>query len=444
MAGDSMLLDDDEDYASDQDSDFAPDDGDDAAHGGGADQDGGSSDDDDDSDDSNDGDGNGTGSDSKPALGSLQDTAATAAAAAAAATTSSSAGAAAAKGRKREHGQDNDDGFENSGDEAIIQKGQKKLSRNKKKKNKTQRGGDQGDEDDEDEDEGGVEGGLIKTRSMRAAEKAERRDRGVVPSGPVTINVDDLWAQMSAGSVLPGKESGHDRVSGAVAADSSSSAAGADKENQEPGTGSADGDVDMTTGDKTKSKMQTSAGGGSDALAMIKIKRTYNFAGKVHTEEKLVARDSAEAKLYIASLDPKSAEYIALTTSTSASDGDNGAAANADEEASLRRPRKAFRSIFEPVIADPSSLQRSDLNLGLSATLQLREAAFRQGKAKKLNVVEKSRMDWAGFVDKEGIKDELELAGRSKESYAHRQDFLSRVEANREDEARRARLAGRG
>ena len=52
-------------------------------------------------------------------------------------------------------------------------------------------------------------------------------------------------------------------------------------------------------------------------------------------------------------------------------------------------------------------------------------------------------MDWAGFVDKEGIKDELELAGKSKDSYAARQDFLARSEFRREDEARRARLGVR-
>lgn len=41
-------------------------------------------------------------------------------------------------------------------------------------------------------------------------------------------------------------------------------------------------------------------------------------------------------------------------------------------------------------------------------------------KVKKLNIVEKSRMDWVGFVDKEGIKDELELVGKSKDFYVVR------------------------
>ena len=152
---------------------------------------------------------------------------------------------------------------------------------------------------------------------------------------------------------------------------------------------------------------------------MIKIKRTYNFAGKVHTEEKMVARDSAEAKLYLASL------------------GEN-AEPDAGDEPQRRMPRKAFRSAFEPVIDQLT--QRSDLNLGMTVRLKVRELAK---EAKKLNVVEKSKMDWAGFVDKEGIKDELALAGKSKDSYTARQDFLARSEARREEDARRVRLAGK-
>jgi hypothetical protein len=160
-----------------------------------------------------------------------------------------------------------------------------------------------------------------------------------------------------------------------------------------------------------------------DPSALIRIKQTYNFAGRVHTEEKLVARDSAEAKLYFAS------KGLPVPTA-------------ADEETDLptkRVARKAFRSAFEPAMTDPTP-QRSDLNLGVSARTQAGKEAQ---QARKLNTVEKSRMDWAGFVDKEGIKDELELAGKSKDSYAARQDFLARSEFRREDEARRARLGVR-
>lgn len=149
---------------------------------------------------------------------------------------------------------------------------------------------------------------------------------------------------------------------------------------------------------------------------MIRIKRTYNFAGKVHTEEKMVPRDSAEAKLYLESEEGK---------------------APLDASPPKRATRKAFRSAFEPIT--DALAKRSDLNLGMAARLQ----ASKDAEAKKLNTVEKSRMDWAGYVDKEGIKDELKLAGKSKHSYAARQDFLARSEALREEESRRARMAGR-
>lgn len=55
-------------------------------------------------------------------------------------------------------GEDGDAGFENSGDEAIIEKGKKRRKR-----------GQQPARAGLDEEEGG-EGGLIKTRSMRAVE----------------------------------------------------------------------------------------------------------------------------------------------------------------------------------------------------------------------------------------------------------------------------------
>ncbi|KAI8952051.1 bucentaur or craniofacial development-domain-containing protein [Xylaria longipes] len=281
--------------------------------------------------------------------------------------------------RKRINGDAAEGDLENSGDETIIHKGRKRQKKAKRT--------------DGDAEEEGGEGGLIKTRRQRALEKAERKSHAV--SGPVTINVDDLWAQMVAAPLIPSNNDVQE-----------------DKENQQPSQGGAN-----VTADATKTVPENSSD--TNTSGMIKIKRTYNFAGKVHTEEKLVARDSAEAKLYLASLGPNLAE--------------------AEDEQPKRKPRKAFRSIFEPVVEGLA--HRADLKLGMNIRLELRE---QQAKAKKLNVVEKSRMDWAGFVDKEGIKDELELASKSKESFVSRQDFLHRVEAKKDEEARRARMAGRG
>ncbi|KAM7202339.1 Bucentaur or craniofacial development domain containing protein [Naviculisporaceae sp. PSN 640] len=267
-----------------------------------------------------------------------------------------------------------------SGDEAIIQKAKKRQKRKAK------------DGQDKDEDEGG-EGGLVKTRSMRAAEKEERRT--ALPKGQVTIDVDALWAQMTSEPVIPNTT-------------------------QKP----KETAVDASPVRMTKEAPVATDSSASKQPDTILIKRTYNFAGKVHTEEKLVARDSAEAKLYLASLGDENGDGAAIPESTSPK----------------RVLKKAFRSAFEPIT--DNGTQRSDLSLGVSVRLRARELA-NEANTKKLNTVEKSRMDWAGYVDKEGIKDELELAGKSKESYAARQEFLARSEAKREEDARRVRLAGK-
>ncbi len=158
---------------------------------------------------------------------------------------------------------------------------------------------------------------------------------------------------------------------------------------------------------------------------MIMIQRTYNFAGKIHVEEKLVARDSAEARLWLRS-----------------QPSGKGPPQPSDPNITkpLRPPKKARRSIFEP-IGEPLP-QRADLRFGVSSIARngpgngLNNGA----QAKKLNTVEKSKMDWAGFVDKEGIKDELETAGKAKGAYLDQREFLVRVEEKREEEARKARM----
>lgn len=157
---------------------------------------------------------------------------------------------------------------------------------------------------------------------------------------------------------------------------------------------------------------------------MVMIKRTYNFAGKVHVEQKLVPRNSAEAKLFLASQpDPSSAPAPETTSS--------------DPFTKPKRPPKlARRSVFEPIVE--GLLKRTDLHFGVRKESDV-ELTGITGKEKKLNTVEKSAMDWAGFVDKAGIKDDLDAAGKSKGAYRARQEFLARVEQKKEEEARRAR-----
>lgn len=98
-------------------------------------------------------------------------------------------------------------------------------------------------------------------------------------------------------------------------------------------------------------------------------------------------RDSAEAKAYFA----------------------NAEATAAKQSTPVARPRKR-----------PSAL----------------EAAAGK-KAPKLNTLEKSRLDWAGFVDQEGIGDDLKR--HNKGGYLQEQDFLHRVSAKRDADWKGAR-----
>ncbi|KAM0127041.1 hypothetical protein ACHAO1_009730 [Botrytis cinerea] len=296
---------------------------------------------------------------------------------------------------KRKRGNDEeaeDAGFENSGDEAIIEKGLKK------RKKKSKKGGK------EEEDEGG-EGGLVKTRSMRAQEKVEKKP--LADTKAATVDVDALWATMISGNPIP--SSSTEPKPSSQATNTSTS----------PKTGRKSPELHRGT------RERNNFNDGPDSMVMIK--RTYNFAGKVVTEQKLVPKDSAEAKLFLASQE------------SAAKEGEAG------KETELfvkpkRGLKKARRSIFEPAV-ESLMPQRTDLYFGQAAVARnLSNSVGATGKeAKKLNTVEKSAMDWAGFVDKEGYKDELDAAGKKKGAYGERQAFLARVEAKKVEDERRAR-----
>lgn len=148
---------------------------------------------------------------------------------------------------------------------------------------------------------------------------------------------------------------------------------------------------------------------------MIKIKRTYKFAGDMITEEKVVPKDSAEAKAFLSS--GENVEYAEV----------NGTK-TADATSHFRRPlRKISRFDPNPTGTIKKSWEKQPVEVGAGP---------------KINTVEKSRLDWAQYVDEAGIKDELRVHSRAKEGYIGRMDFLGRVEAKRDDEARQARLKG--
>ncbi|KAI1003786.1 hypothetical protein K3495_g4422 [Podosphaera aphanis] len=282
--------------------------------------------------------------------------------------------------------------FENSGDETVIVQGKKKA---KKKAKKNAKEGQQKTYTAED-----VEGqdSLIRTRSMYALDKVERKKTSM-PTTAVTIDVDAVWQAMVSGKPLPTMET----LSAAKANSCLSEMVDGSQNLHESCTDTHAQDTIIDDGQNS----------------MITIKRTYNFAGKIHEEEKVVPRNSAEAKLY-------------MTTHSNAS--------TEPPSKKLEKPKRplklAYRSIFEPV---PENMpKRTDLHFGTRRANRVLLAGV-VNQEKKLNTVQKSAIDWASFVDKEGISDELDAAGKSKGAFKARQEFLARVEQKKEEQARRAK-----
>ncbi|KAH0368641.1 BCNT-domain-containing protein, partial [Aureobasidium melanogenum] len=274
-----------------------------------------------------------------------------------------------------------------SGDEATI------TELKKAKKSKTE----------DDEDSAG-EGGLIKTRAQRRAEKQERQEYQKANTDNVTVDVDALWASMAAKPIGPSREQPRPEE-----------------------------DVSEQDGEPGKPENKTTQGGEDDD-GMITIKRSYDFAGQKVTEEKRVHKDSAEAKLFLANNDP------AKQTKPSSPP-------TKDDQPALRRPlRRASK--FEPnptgeVKGLPPDRQRlrTPSRADVLAQQKRLEEEAKTGKAVKLNTVQKSAIDWAAHVDQEGLKDELDEYGRSKQGYIGKMDFLRGVHGKKEEEERKARMA---
>ncbi|RAO67782.1 uncharacterized protein BHQ10_003794 [Talaromyces amestolkiae] len=283
----------------------------------------------------------------------------------------------------------NDDEMElDSGDEATISK-----AKNKKKKKKAA-----GDEDEDDVDielSEGEGGGFVKTRAMRMKMQEDRRPLAKIDGA--TIDVDALWDMMNA----PNSDSGLLQSQKPVVTEEPVDEPSVIQETEKA--------TDAPTHDKLPSE------------DMIKIKRTYKFAGEIHTEEKLVPRDSAEAKLYLAE------------TAGTKSSGSEDVSQGETVVIQLRRPvRKISR--FDP---NPTGIIKKSWEKQAVQAVSGDEL-----KGPKLNTVEKSKLDWAQYVDQTGIQDELNVHSKAKEGYLGRMDFLNKVDAIREEERRTIRLKG--
>lgn len=216
-----------------------------------------------------------------------------------------------------------------------------------------------------------------------------------------TVDVDALWAQMNAPDSQLGLQ------------------ASQIEHKHEPTPDESDRVADTGAPKQGAPEPEDDTRHGQHKEQMVKIKRTYKFAGEMITEEKVVPKDSAEAKAFLSS--SENVEYAEVEDAN----GMNGTA-------NLRRPlRKISRFDPNPTGLIKKSWEKQTITEG---------AADATGP--KINTVEKSRLDWAQYVDQAGIKDELRTHSKAKEGYMGRMDFLGRMESKRDEEARQARLKG--
>ena len=331
------------------------------------------------------------------------------------------------RGQQRRHMNNADDkepDFHNSGDETVVRR-------------RWHKGHGYSD------DEGGP-GGLIKTRAQRAKECVLSRpsqygsksvafaeadnfchriqEKKALPDASnVTVDVDALWATMRGSRSTTANHLSKPEQSNPAQGLRADSLA-----NPESSTARAALAKGEAKNDQRDTRITT-----TDRDEMITIKRTYEFAGESVSEEKEVAKSSAEARLYLESIRREQEQQerqrqSAYQASNTRCNNGGGARSGGPP---LRRPKKRISTL------DPSAalLSTSNPSTGKGGVNSKKAAN------KKLTTIEKSKLDWAGFVDREGITDELDEHSRAKEGYLGRMDFLSRVQANRDEEARKAR-----
>ncbi|KAI1975360.1 swr complex subunit [Ophidiomyces ophidiicola] len=295
-----------------------------------------------------------------------------------------------------------------SGDEATIRNAKQKR---KQKQRAGKRGGKDGSEDEADnyeldEDDGESGGGFVRTRAMKMKMQEERKP--LAKTDGATVDVDVLWAQMNA------PKSAAKPPASEYAKKDTSLSGGAVRPGNGRHSNSKPSRSPVVTGEET-----------------ITIKRTYKFAGEVITEEKTVPKNSAEAKLFLASYDD----------GVVAEDKPQADEVTEDSRHPLRRPLQRW-SRFDP--NSPGAYKRSwtmpPQLLDHKKDTANTNAAAPPVSGPKLNTVMKSKLDWAAYVDEAGIQNELDAHSRAKEGYMGRMDFLNRVEAKREEERKNARL----
>ncbi|RHZ82588.1 hypothetical protein Glove_108g21 [Diversispora epigaea] len=167
---------------------------------------------------------------------------------------------------------------------------------------------------------------------------------------------------------------------------------------------------------------------------MITITQTYEFAGEIVKEQKRVSINSEEAKRYLESQNDNnnnnnnndnnnnnnnnnSNNSENLTTNNDNTLEINLNSSKLSLDKNQQSPKKPRSPIAES-ISKRGRFGRPKSNLS-------EIAASLKKKPPKINTLEKSKMDWKKYVDKEGLVDELKY--HNKNGFIEKQEFLQRV-----------------
>ncbi|QIW96561.1 hypothetical protein AMS68_002079 [Peltaster fructicola] len=159
----------------------------------------------------------------------------------------------------------------------------------------------------------------------------------------------------------------------------------------------------------------------------VKIIRRIKFAGQTTEVEEEVLRSSEEAQRYLAEQERAQPKE------------------DKTEQDGLQKPLRRM-SLFEPnplgiVKGIPPEKLRRRLPSRMDMAMAERRAEDeRKRKAEKLSTMQKTALDWKGFVIEQGLGDELNEYGKSKKGFLAREQFLDKVHGANEVARRTARL----
>ncbi|CAG8757876.1 2058_t:CDS:2 [Dentiscutata erythropus] len=173
----------------------------------------------------------------------------------------------------------------------------------------------------------------------------------------------------------------------------------------------------------------TSVSKHSNSAKMITIPEIREFAGELITVQKQVYEDSEEAKAFLTSQTKNS--NITQSNNMQESPKEKNISIN-QTSSPLNSP--SVKTSKSPIASAISG--RGKFGKPKKSTLgQL--AASLSKKPKKLNTLEKSKIDWKNYVDQEGIVDELKY--HNKNGYIEKQEFLQRTYEARDSEIKALR-----